>query len=432
MLGTRSLDNPFKSNGQGAAYHYQTQSEEDDIFYQGAKNTQWKQKIIKFSPHFPATFVHTTNNGRLGTSMSTTLTKAPDGITGGIVLSGWCGLLPDGKRGVHKTSWVNGRALYVNKESSHKVAQQVIFSTNGISQMVILELSGLLQYFAKSVGLFQTEEALLENSQFPTILMAPFIGMPYQNDPEKMYPQGLIQFHQCSYEQTNRPIHEMILSYGDCEWRPQIGSDLPLELGTRMPVGNNSAEFQVAASYVWLSDDERESLAASYWECIYKEFKEIGSEIDPPNSTTHKVSINLEVEGPCAFIGFYVQSQEDVDCGNWTKLCDDYGQDYIESAMLFTGGNPRDDGLPVQWYREGMIINHFKVKPNRHFYVLQSAQTDNTSRNPTGSQNFTNIDKKRIDVYLKPHPRSTLKLTAVAGIYNGTFMLKGAGGKIWQ
>lgn len=81
----------------------------------------------------------------------------------------------------------------------------------------------------------------------------------------------------------------------------------------------------------------------------------------------------MNCKGPVAYMWLTVQAREDgkndflfskkekVELGNWTKLCNDYGLDYISQFMLITGTTAREDGLPAPYYRTGKILESFKV-----------------------------------------------------------------------
>jgi hypothetical protein len=51
------FSNHYQGGSAGPNYAYMTMGSEDDIFFLGAKNTQWRQRWSKYTPHQGAMIV---------------------------------------------------------------------------------------------------------------------------------------------------------------------------------------------------------------------------------------------------------------------------------------------------------------------------------------------------------------------------------------
>jgi hypothetical protein len=199
---------------------------------------------------------------------------------------------------------------------------------------------------ANMIGFCYTTEQLIEESRFDTVLMAPWVGFPMQGRPDLTYAIGTIAFHPFNFEQQNRPIGDCVINYDGIVTKGRGLNALPLEISSGLPVSSSTVEMTLANTCVWVSSAERLSLLNGYNEIIYKEFLKAGEHSEQPCTSEKKVVVDLNIKGPCTYIWLTIQSREDVEGGNWTKLCDDFGLDYIKEMTLITGTTPREDALP--------------------------------------------------------------------------------------
>lgn len=163
--GERTWESCYRPAGAGANYAHLTESCEDDIFFKNAEVTQWKQNFVKYTPHQAAMMVQGVQNAGAGKTMYGQLTKCPDLISDSYTVSGWFGIKGNCECGVNVTSWVNAKALYVNKCMKLKIATQTLFEIDGITQLVLLEFQGVLQDYAQMIGFNYTKDQLIEDSK---------------------------------------------------------------------------------------------------------------------------------------------------------------------------------------------------------------------------------------------------------------------------
>lgn len=429
MFGQKNWDSQWRPAGAGANFAHLTESVEDEVFHKDADITQWKQKFIKYTPHHAAVIVQGLSNAGAGKTMMGNLTKTPDVLYDSYTVSGWAGIKPNVEAGVTKTSYVNGKALYINKAMKLKIATQTLFEVDGHVQLILMELMGVLEDYASMIGWCNTREQLIEESRFDVVHMAPWIGFPMQGRPDLTYAIGTVAFHPISFEQLNRSIAECVINYDGAALKGKGVQALPLEIASNAVVSASTVDFALANTCVWVSPEERLSLLNGYNEIIYKEHVKAGEHTEQPAATEKKVIFDLNIKGPCTYIWLTIQSRDDVEAGNWTKLCDDYGLDYIRECMLITGTTPREDSVTAAYLRTGKIIECFKRSIRRHVYLI-AFETNANSKVFTGHQTMTNVEKLQFSCIVKPH-KSALDFRADAAVYNGAYTERGGGGKIW-
>jgi len=429
VYADRLLESCYRPAGAGANFAYLTQSPEDDVFHKDADYTQWKQKFVKYTAHQAAVLVQNLSNAGCGKSMTAQLTKTPDLLSDSWTVSAWYGIRPNCECGVTKVSYVNARALHIVKCMRLKISTQTLFEIDGQAQLVLFELMGILDDYARIIGFSYTKDQLIEDSKFDHVLYAPWIGFPFQGRPDLSYAIGTIAFHPIVFEQYNRNICEMIVNYDGVRLRGRGSFSLPFEIATGAIVSSCTVDFALATTCVWVSQEERLCLLNGYGEIIFKEYIKIAEHTEQSNCSEKKVTFDVAVKGPMAFLWMTVQSRADCENGNWIKTFDDYGLDYIRDWMLITGSTPREDGLPASFYRTAKILSHFKVSIRRAIYVW-SAETNATCKNFTGHQTMTNCEKVQLSMLVKAH-RCTLDFVAYAAIYNGVYWERGSGGRMW-
>jgi hypothetical protein len=415
--------------GAGANYAYVTMGSEDDLFHNGAKNTQWRQRYNKYTPHQGSMVLQSIQNQGLGHNMTCPLIKTPDFLYSSYVAQFYPAIAPNVDAGVQDASWVNAAALYSLKGISLKVGSQPLFQLNGHAMLVLLELGGDLEKYASLIGFCKTKSQLIANSRRDQTLFAPFIGFPFQGRPDLAYSIGCIAFHGVTCDIQSRPLNEMVVNYGGLNSKKGLYA-LPKEIRTDAPIAPTSVQFTLATNVIWVSAEERYGLIHGYNESIFRECIVAAEHTIQASSTQQRLAFDLNIKGPCAFIAVTIQSRADLDNGNHTKLCQDSGEDWIKEIMLVTGSTPREDGLPASFYRTGKVIECFKTSISRHVYVI-SFETDATSRQMTGHQNMTNCEKLQLSALYVPHA-SPLEVTALAVVYNGWYTENGSGGRVWN
>jgi hypothetical protein len=109
-------------------------------------------------------------------------------------------------------------------------------------------------------------------------------------------------------------------------------------------LASDSIESMLAVKYCWVSPRERAIINDNYREVFYKQIVCAGEKQIDPSNKTRIVDFELEMTGHVTCALLTIQSHEDAESGNHTKLCNDEGEDYIESAMLITGDKAIEDG----------------------------------------------------------------------------------------
>jgi len=430
MIGYSSLESQFRPAGAGANYAVLTKSVDDDAFHENAEDTQWRQSFVKYTPHYMSMLVQGVQNSGASKTMSALLTKSPDLSYTSYTVSSWKGIQPNSDYSGSSVSYVNAKALFVNKLMRYKLSTQTLFEIDGKNQLVLAELMGVLEDFAPMIGFCYTKDQLIEDSRFDVIHYAPWWGFPMQDNPHLTFAIGSIAFHPMNFEQQNRSINELVVNYDGVKTKGRGILALPVEVKSQLPVSSSTVEFALATNCVWLSKAERSNIMTSYIEVIFKEHINAGEHSEGPCSVLKKVSFDLNVKGPTAYIWLTVQSKDDIESGNWIKTFDDYGLDYITEVMLITGTTPREDGLPASFYRTGKILEGFKVSVRRAIYLVGLFETNDKSKQPNGHQSMTNVERLSISMMVKPH-KCILEFSAVAAVYNGVYTEKGGGGKMW-
>jgi len=347
----------------------------------------------------------------------------------GYTMSSWYGLKANCECGVSRTSYVNAKALYVIASMSISIATQPLFTSTGETMLMFLEFNGVLDDWAQMIGYNQTSNQLIADSAFDSINMAPWCGFPMQDRTDLAFAIGTVAFHPVVFSQKNRHISEMVVNYESARSRGRGVGALPFEVSTGAAVSSSTVDFTLATMVVWVSKPERLALLQGYNEIIFKENLLAGEHVEQSCNAEKKVNFDLNLKGPCTRIVMTVQSQVDIDNGNWTKLCDDYGQDYIRHWMIMTGTTAREDGLPVSYYRTVTVLQMFHCVGRRHVYVM-GFECNATSKLFTGHQTMTNIDKLQISMVVKPH-RCNLRFTSWGAVYNGCYTERGTAGLIW-
>jgi len=418
----------YSSQGAGANYAFMTMGTEDDIFFDGATSTQWKQVWEKYTPHQAAMLQQSFQNVGLGKNNVCTLNKTPDFLYTSYLMMYLPAIRANVDSGVEECAWVNSAGTTAIRSLSIKIGNQAVFQIDGHQILALIELFGLLDNYKDQIGFSYTRNQQIADSKRDRYLFVPMLGLPFFDRPDTAFNIGSIAFHQVTCEVSTRPLSDMTINFGSGA-NPIQAYALPIEINTNAVISATSVDMALATNCVWVSGQERAGLIQGYNEIMFKEHLKAAECTVAATNSSQRVEIDVSIKGPCTYIFVTIQSQADLDAKNYTKLCQDTGLDYITEMMLITGSTAREDGLPAQAYRTLKVLESFKSLPHRHIYVL-AFETDSTSHQMTGHQNFTNVDKIKFSALYQPHS-SPLQVRVDAGVYNGVYTEKGSGGRIW-
>jgi hypothetical protein len=390
-----------------------------------ALHSLYSQDWKKYTYHQDGIIVHRFTNAGANKIMGAELTKAPDFMTKTFGLEAWPGMKPNSQKGVHvkRVRYVNSRGIYYHKFQRIKIATQTLFQVNCDQASLLLELLGQAEAYAPFIGLCMNEAELFEQSSKPTITIAPWVGFPFHANPSTAFNLGTIASHKITAEVSNRSLNEMIVNEyvgeGNGLWSVPKNID-----GSLMTA--DSISSILAVKYVWVGQRERTIINDNYRETFFKQIAVAGEKLIEPSTKTRIVDFELEMTGEVCCALLTVQSQEDIENGNHTKLCDDNGQDYIKSAMLITGDKPIEDGLPAEYLRGPAIIESFGVAPLRHIYLLACFEKNPNAPQWTGSRCVTQMAKIKAALEVKPNSKA-LVATVHYMNYNAFYTNKHAG-----
>lgn len=179
---------------------------------------------------------------------------------------------------------------------------------------------------------------MIKDSSCNRILAAPLCGLPFQEEPDTAFNPGSITFHSIQVQVNSRTLSELIINWD--------GTDgviaLPFNINTNAVVSNNNDfDFGIAARMAWVSKQERSPLVFGFNETIFQEIQLAGEKSVDPKAGEETIKMDVDMKGPTTFLVLQVQSESDVNAGNWTKCCDDQGRDYVKEFMLITSSTPR-------------------------------------------------------------------------------------------
>lgn len=416
------------SGGCGAAMMHLSPSCEDDAFHDGADTTQFMQTFDKYTPHHAAVVVQPVNNSGPGKTGSANLIKTPDLLFKTHVWIARAGIEPNPEAGPIEQSYVNALGFFVHKSVALKVGAQTIVALDGLTMLVLAELTGLLHQYAENVGLCYSRAELIAHSRRPAHLFVPLVGMPFHDRADLTFWVGTLAYHNASLELSARDANQLVVTYG----MPARGRGMyaiPREVGSGAPFGDSSLRLALATQCVWLGRRERALLLKSYKEQIFTEYVPVGQSAVAPSSHAHRHNIEVSVKGPVRFFFVKVRSVDDLQAGNWLKSCDDAGRDYLREMMLYTGSTAVEDPLPASVYRTLKVTDAFGTESWLYTYVLPF-ETDARSRQMTGHMNATNLERLTLALVFNAHSRP-LVVDSVFAVYNGVYGERGNIGKLW-
>lgn len=287
--------------------------------------------------------------------------------------------------------------------------------------------------YGKMFGFAKTSTQLKLNSKAGQDLYGPMIGFPFMNRPDLAFQIGAVSFFNVTINITTRPLNNMLVNWTSALYTAGTAL-LPFNLeNTNQKVTANDVFLGLATNNVWVSNEERLSIVSAYRETIFKEFLNLGTftATTPTAATNSPTLFTLSLKGCAPYICFVVQSNDDVNNNRWERFCDGNGNDWIKYCMIITGSTAREDGLPARFYREGKAVESFRIALKRFIYIF-SFETNDTERQFTGHQDFTNAESVQLAVIFNPTTVATSVIcTIYAAVLNGWYSEQGSAGKIW-
>jgi len=430
---TLSLQTPWNPQGAGCQLAYLTRGEDENIWfgeYDGDQTkSQWVQSMDPITWHANAIMIYPYSNSGAGKNQTADVSRTPDFMGKCWNLTSWPGLQPYYEQGVKKTRYINGRGLAQIDVLSIKVGSQPMFEQEAIKMLLIMDVLGLTKYYKELIGLFYSEEALIADSQKPTITITPWVGFPFQGHVQQYLNVGTFAAHKLTACFKSQPLNKLIVNQVINKGRGAFY--LPRNIATGDLVTADDIQSIMAAECFWVTKKERAAITGGYREVFYKEWRTVGQANFNGSNKAQPHSMEVDMKGLVHQCFVIVQKQDDVDNLNWTKCCDDNGDDLIENIMLITGDKAREDGLPAKFYRTVRIAEAFKTKVNRHIYCIFNADTNPLVETQiTGGQNFTDISKVKVAFTLKAGT-GPVQVTVIDVEENAFYTDKTSGFRVW-
>jgi hypothetical protein len=226
-----------------------------------------------------------------------------------------------------------------------------------------------------------------------------------------------------------QPLNKLVLNEVTVKGRGAFY--MPIDVSTDQIITADSIQSIMAAECYWVTKPERTSITSQYREVFYKEWKVGGTQTFEPATKSKEVSFEVSTQGLLHQVFLMLQFQDDIDNLNWMKCCDDNGNDMARDAMFYVSDKPREDGLPIKFYRTVRVSEAFKVKQKRHIYLLFNADVNplNVTQN-TGGQGMGDVNKCKININLLPHTKA-ITATAIIVETNAFYTEKTSGFRVW-
>jgi hypothetical protein len=428
-----SLTTKWNPAGAGCQLAYLTRSDEETPFFGEVTDkdtkSQWNQAYDKITWHANAIMIYPYTNSGAGRTQNADISRTPDFMGKCWDLTSWVGLKPNYDQGVKQSHYVNARGVFHMANLSVKVGSQPLFEIDPIRMLMIMDLLGLTSHYKELIGLHYNVQSLIEDSQKPTITITPFVGFPFQVHPQQALNVGTFAAHKLTACKVTQPLTKLVVNEVIGKGRGSFY--MPFNMATDQVVQPDDIQSVMAAECYWVTKAERSIITGGYREVFYKEWKVVGQQTFEATSKPKEVFVDVDCKGLVHQVFAIVQSQDDLDKLNWTKCCDDKGQDYIQDIMLVTADKPREDGLPAVYYRRARISEYFKTKQNRHIYCIFNADTNPLNVTQiTGGQGMTDISKIKVAMTVLPTSKA-LTVTIVSAEQNAFYTEKTSGFRVW-
>lgn len=401
---TQALNTPWNPQGAGCQLAYLTRGEDDKIWFgefdDPAVKSQWVQSMDPITWHANAIMIYPYSNSGVGKTQNADVSRTPDFMGKAWNLTSWPGLEPNYDQGVRRSRYVNGRGLAQIAALSIKVGSQPMFEGEATRMLLIMDLLGLTKHYKENIGLFYNVDALVADSQKPSVTITPWVGFPFQKHVQQYLNVGTFAAHKLTACFTSQPLNKLIVN--DIIGKGRGAFYVPRNIATGELVNADDIQSVMAAECFWVTKKERAAITGGYREVFYKEWRTVGQQSFNGSNKAQTLSVECDMKGLVHQCFVMVQKQSDIDALNWTKCGDDDNSDLIENVMLITADKPREDGLPAKFYRTVRPSEAFKTKLNRHIYCVFNADTNPLSDTQiTGGQNFTDISKVKVAFTLK-------------------------------
>lgn len=420
-------------NGGAAGVHlaFLLMGPEDDVANLKAKKSPYQQTWEPYTPHKRAVINNYFQNSGLGQPMVAVISKQADRLSKSYIVGKFPAIQANAQTGATQSSWVNARGFWSVDQFALKVGANGMFNISGPMMMLVCELAGQLDNFADLVGLCKGKNRLIQMSKTPMTTITPLFGMPFQHRTSEAFTLGSIAAQPVTANVLTKPMNQMIINWGNVDTSKSVFS-IPTDVSTGQLIGQNSVAFHFSSNLVWLGPEEKKANWWVYVERLFKEVTKVGSKTFAASAQPHAEDVDLNLKGLCTWIAVTVQSVDDIQSGNWTRLCDPKGQDWIDELMININGTAREDGLPAVAYRTIKPLEVFGVKPQRHIYVFPY-ELDGKIDSPqllNGHENFTNVEKAVAAIKFRAH-KCQLQVDVYTSTVNGWWTEKGLCQRLW-
>jgi hypothetical protein len=427
------LTTKYSPQGAGAQLAFLTKPEDDSLFYGDANDntvkSQFHQSMEKITWHANAMMIYPFANSGAGKTQTADISRTPDFMGKCWDLTYWPGLGANTSQGVKRSYYVNARGLAQYVNLSVKVGSQPLFENDPIRMLLIMDMLGLTKHYKENIGLHYTLDSLIEDSSVPSITITPFAGFPFQIHLQQALNVGTFVAHKLTCCKQTQPLNKLVLNEVTVKGRGAFY--MPIDVSTDQIITADSIQSIMAAECYWVTKPERTSITSQYREVFYKEWKVGGTQTFEPATKSKEVSFEVSTQGLLHQVFLMLQFQDDIDNLNWMKCCDDNGNDMARDAMFYVSDKPREDGLPIKFYRTVRVSEAFKVKQKRHIYLLFNADVNplNVTQN-TGGQGMGDVNKCKININLLPHTKA-ITATAIIVETNAFYTEKTSGFRVW-
>lgn len=427
------LTTKYNPGGAGAQLAFLTKPEDDALVYGDASDpsvkSQFHQSQDKITWHANAMMIYPFSNSGAGKTQSADISRTPDFMGKSWDLTYWPGLKNNTDQGMKSCHYVNGRGLYQFINLSVKVGSQPLFENDPIRMLLIMDVAGLTHFYKEDIGLHYNTESLIDDSKEPSITITPFAGFPFQVHLQQALNVGTFVAHKLTCSKQTQPLNKLILSEVVSKGRGVF--QLPLDVSTNNVISADSIQSIMASECYWVTRPERNYINNSYREIFYKEWKIAGTQTFEAATKAKEVTLEVTAQGLLHQMFLMLQFQDDIDMLNWTKCCDDDGKDLAKDAMFFVADKPREDGLPIRFYRTVKFSEAFGIKQKRHVYLLFNADINAKNNTQiTGGQGMSEVNRCKINLTLLPHTKP-ITATAISVETNAFYTEKTSGFRVW-
>jgi hypothetical protein len=230
-------------------------------------------------------------------------------------------------------------------------------------------------------------------------------------DPRLTIPMNALQYNQVKMTITTRPLNRLVQVEGE-----PMSADTPTNLANVTDldgnaVNNASVESSLLVNYVFLDQHERKLFAVSSHEYLIRVTQSCETQVTDSSTMT----ILLQFNHPVIQFMWVGIRQTNLDSGHYFDYSDiitrwDGVQVRVDpfTTMKFEYNNQtRVDTLPADVYRKVQPYMFNTNVPSKHVYANSFALYPEDPVQPSGSLNFSRIDRPYIKMGLQKHPDQT-------------------------